>query len=78
MQKQQAIEIVRATFESPFEKGRFVAFVKNLLNEYERDEFTYKGNYVPDSFKEYVNYYERLGKYVDSDDNSIVFYKQRA
>jgi len=32
LDKQQAQDIVRNTFESPFDKGRFVIFVKDLLN----------------------------------------------
>jgi len=33
MDKQQAQDIVRETFESPFDKGRFTIFAKNILNK---------------------------------------------
>jgi len=71
MDKQQAINIVRETFESPFEKGQFKRFIKNLLNQYEEAEITRTGNFIPDSFKDYVSKYERLGKYHDEEDHRI-------
>ena len=71
MDKQQAINIVKETFETPFEKGRFKKFVKNLLNQYEDAEITRIGNFIPDSFKDYINKYERLGKYKDGEDHRI-------
>lgn len=33
MDKQQAQDIVRETFKSPFDKGRFTIFAKNILNK---------------------------------------------
>jgi hypothetical protein len=71
MDKQQAINIVKETFESSFEKGRFVKFVKNLLNQYGEAEITRTGSFIPDSFKDYVSKYERLGKYLDEDNHRI-------
>jgi len=73
MQKQQAINIVRETFESSFDKGQFTNFIKNLLNEPDlSDGFGPRsGNYIPDAFKGYVDKYERLGKYEDRDDKRL-------
>lgn len=71
MDKQQAINIVKETFESPFEKGQYKKFVKNLLNQYEDAEITRTGNFIPDAFKNYVSKYERLGKYQDGEDHRI-------
>src|SRR3989337_2326515 len=71
MDKQQAINIVKETFESQFEKRQFIKFVKNLLNQYEVAEISRTGNYIPDSFKNYVSKYERLGIYRDDDDHRI-------
>ncbi len=65
MNKQQAIELVRNTFESSFDKARFVAFIKNLLNRIEDAPFTYQGNYIPDAYRQYVSTLERIGKYTD-------------
>lgn len=65
MDKQQAIELVKNTFEAPFDKGIFTLLVKNLLNEIEDAPFSYKGNYIPDAFKQYICSLERIGKYTD-------------
>lgn len=71
MNKQQSIALVSKTFESGFDKSSFVGFVRNLLNEYEADEFSYAGRYVPDSFKDYISHYARIGKYTDSKEKRI-------
>jgi hypothetical protein len=65
MNKQQAIDLVRDTLESSFEKARFIGFVKNLLNQIEEAPFTYQGNYIPDAYKPYISTLERVGKYTD-------------
>lgn len=71
MDKQQSINLVKNTFESAFEKIRFKLFIKNLLNQYEESEIFRTGAYIPDTFKKYVTKYERLGKYIDSDNKRI-------
>ena len=65
MNREQAKELIRETFESPFNKEKFVVFIKNLLNKIEEKTFTYQGNYIPDAFKPYINKLERIGKYSD-------------
>jgi len=67
MDKVQASNIVKSTFEKPFDKTVFIGFVKNLLNQIEEAPFTYKGNYINDSFKEYIASLERIGKYSDGE-----------
>ena len=67
MDKVQASNIVKSTFEKPFDKTVFIGFVKNLLNQIEEAPFTYKGNYIHDSFKEYIASLERIGKYSDGE-----------
>ena len=67
MDKIQASNLVKNTFEKPFDKTVFISFVKNLLNQIEEAPFTYKGNYIHDSFKEYIASLERIGKYIDGD-----------
>jgi len=71
MDKQQAINLVKETFESSFERGQFIKFIKNLLNQYEEAEITRTGNYIPDSFKNYISKYERLGIYRDDEGHRI-------
>jgi methylase of polypeptide subunit release factors len=67
MDKVQASNIVKNTFEKPFDKTVFISFIKNLLNQIEEAPFTYKGNYIHDSFKEYIASLERIGKYSDGE-----------
>ncbi|HJS17834.1 MAG TPA: hypothetical protein VJ785_03745, partial [Anaerolineales bacterium] len=73
MDKKQAIKIVRETFEASFDKARFTNFIRNLLNEPDlTDGFGPRtGNSIPDAFKGYVEKYERLGKYEDSEEKRI-------
>ncbi|MBU1153947.1 N-6 DNA methylase [bacterium] len=67
MDKKQAQALIKETFESPFDKNKFVGFVKNLLNEVEEATFIYKGNYIPDAYEQYINTLERIGKYNDGE-----------
>jgi len=62
MDKQQAQEIIKETFESPFDKSGFTGFIKNLLNRIDDAPFTYQGNYIPDAYKQYIKTLERIGK----------------
>ena len=67
MNREQAKELIRRTFESPFNKEKFIVFIKNLLNKIEEKPFTYQGNYIPDAFKPYISKLERIGKYSDGE-----------
>ncbi len=69
MDKQQAQEIIRETFESRFDKSRFIVFVKNLLNRIDESSFIYKGNYINEKFRNYVKSLERIGKFSDGENN---------
>ncbi|MEA1946525.1 MAG: hypothetical protein U9N83_04380, partial [Thermodesulfobacteriota bacterium] len=76
MDKQQAQEIIKETFENPFDKGRFTNFIKNLLNRIDEDSFTYQGQFIPDSYKPFISRYIRVGKFNDGEnriDNLIVY-----
>ncbi len=63
MDKQQAQNLIKETFENPFEKDRFSNFIKNLLNQPEDAYLPYRGNYIPDAYKHYILSLERLYKY---------------
>ncbi len=67
MNKQQARKIIAETFESPFNKDRFIKFVKNLLNRIDDAPFTYQGNYIPEKFRQYIRSLERIGKFSDGE-----------
>ncbi|MCL0070751.1 Eco57I restriction-modification methylase domain-containing protein [Dehalococcoidia bacterium] len=70
MNKEQAKELIKDTFESPFDKEKFVVFIKNLLNRIEESPFIYRGNFIPDAFEQYISTLERIGKYTE-DENEI-------
>jgi hypothetical protein len=63
MDKNQAVQLIRQTFEGPFDRDRFRVFVKNLLNMVEDAPFIYRGKYIPDAYDQYVSTLERIGRY---------------
>ncbi|MCD4803576.1 MAG: N-6 DNA methylase [Anaerolineales bacterium] len=65
--KQQAQELIKETFESSFDKVRFTNFIKNLLNRIDDAPFTYQGSYIPDAYKQYIKKLERIGKFSDGE-----------
>ena len=67
MDKDSAKKLIHETFQNPFDKGRFVSFVKNVLNQIEDAPFTYQGNYIRDAYKPYISSLERIGKYSDGE-----------
>ena len=67
MDTDQARRIVKETLEQPFERERFVNFVKNLLNIVESSPFTYRGNLIPDAYEQHISSMERVGKYTDGE-----------
>ena len=67
MDKQQAQNIIKETFENPFDKDRFTGFAKNLLNQIDDSHFAYYGKFIPDAYKPFISRYERIGKYSDSE-----------
>ena len=72
MDRQAAAKIIRDTFEKPFDKGRFINFSKNLVNYLDDSRnFAYRGNIIPDAYKQYIYTLERIGKYQDTDSNKI-------
>lgn len=72
MQKVQAHNIVRETLQNDFDKDRFVYFVKNLLNKIDETKtFKCTGTYIPEAFRPFVKSYERIGQYIDSENNKI-------
>jgi len=69
MNTQQANDLVRETFEAPFQRNQFIRLIKNLLNYIDDDTFSPRtGNYIPDSFKEYIQSFDRVGIYRNNDE----------
>src|SRR3989338_7247109 len=72
MQKAQAQNLVRETLQNDFDKERFLYFVKNLFNKIDETKtFNYTGAYISEAFRPFVKSYERIGQYVDSENNKI-------
>lgn len=67
MDKKTAQELIEKTFNESFSENQFTLFTKNLLNDLEQGEKvrSYSGNYIWDDFKEHINTYKRIGKYID-------------
>ncbi len=68
MNRQDAIGLIRETFENPFDEARFTRFVRELLNDLQTGpeaQFSYAGQYIRQAYRDYVHRYDRLGKYTD-------------
>jgi len=62
---------IRETFENPFDKTLFAAFTRNLLKSYESRTFSYQGIQIQVAYQEFIQSYERIGKYFDSEGKEI-------
>jgi hypothetical protein len=63
----QARNLIRETFEKPFDKNRFTHFIKNLLNRIEEAPFAYHGQFIPEAYRQYISTLERIGKFNDGE-----------
>ena len=69
MTKDQAKQLVRATFIHRFEKEQFRRFMKELVNRYDEGKAkSWNSLYIPDAFKDHVDRYERLGTFTAAGD----------
>jgi len=71
MDNNQAQELISSLFTQAFDRQRYEHFLRNLLNHFEPRSGHYTGNYIPDAFKEHINQYWRIGKYVDPDGEEL-------
>ena len=72
MDKESAKKLIRNTFQNSFDKEKYIYFIKNLLNQYDESKaFHLHGCYIPDSFKDYIKSYERIGTYTDPEGKKI-------
>lgn len=68
MDKIQAQNLVKETFENSFDENRFRYFIVNLLNHFdEKNERPHCGQYIPEEFRSRVGSFERIGKYADGE-----------
>ncbi len=71
MDKNTAINLIESTFNQAFDETRFEMFAKNFLNDVEPKSNSYSGQYIWDDYKEHVNTYKRIGKYIDPDGEAL-------
>jgi Alw26I/Eco31I/Esp3I family type II restriction m6 adenine DNA methyltransferase len=71
MDKKTAQELIEKTFNNAFSEERFTVFAKNLLNDLEDKDNRYSGNLIWDDYKEHINSYKRIGKYIDPDGQAL-------
>jgi hypothetical protein len=71
MEKKQAQILIEDTFNESFNEDQFTVFARNLLNDFEPKSNTYSGNLLWDDYKEHINTYKRIGKYIDPEGEAL-------
>lgn len=71
MDKKIAQELIEKSFNNAFSEEQFTVFAKNLLNDLEDKDNRYSGNLIWDDYKEHINTYKRIGKYIDPDGEAL-------
>lgn len=71
MDKKTAQELIEKSFNNAFSEEQFTVFAKNLLNDFEDKHNHYSGNLIWDDYKEHINTYKRIGKYIDPDGEAL-------
>lgn len=71
MDKKTVQELIEKTFNNAFSEEQFTVFTKNLLNDFEDKHNQYSGNLIWDDYKEHINTYKRIGKYIDPDGEAL-------
>jgi hypothetical protein len=71
MDKKTAQELIEKTFNNAFNEEQFTVFTKNLLNDFEAKHNRYSGILIWDGYKEHINTYKRIGKYIDPDGEAL-------
>jgi len=74
MDQQAASRLISSTFNQPFDDARFHVFIRNLLNDIDESKattFELHGQFIHESFRQHITHYKRVGKYFDTDGNSL-------
>jgi hypothetical protein len=71
MDKKTAQNLIEDIFNDSFSEERFTIFAKNLLNDLEPKSNFYTGNLIWDDYKEHINTYKRIGKYIDPEGEAL-------
>ncbi|MCX5718319.1 MAG: Eco57I restriction-modification methylase domain-containing protein [Nitrospirae bacterium] len=80
MEKQAVARLIKDALQNPFDRERFVYFIKNLLNKIDESKAFHARGYVPEIFKDHVKTYERIGTYTDPEGKKtdiLVVYLQK-
>ena len=54
MDKFSGYKIVKDTLQDSFDKGRFVYFIKSLLNQIDESKVFHAHGYIPEIYKDYT------------------------
>ncbi len=71
MDKKQALQQIRDIFQNGFRRENYEHFIRNLLNQVEPRDNHYSGNLIPEAFREHINQYWRIGKYIDPEGTEL-------
>jgi len=74
MTTEQAKNLIIQTFENQFDKNNFITFISNILKSYDKEralESRAGIQGVTETFLDFINSWERIGRYEDEDENII-------
>lgn len=71
MKKQEALQLVKTTFNGKFEEQSFQIFIANLLKNYTPLEKVREGQYIREAFRNYILKYKIVGTFLDTEKNSV-------
>ena len=71
MDKLQAQLTIDDVLQQPFKREKFINFIRNLLNNIETRNRHYSGNLVPEAYRDHINQYWRMGKYITPDGEEV-------
>lgn len=64
MTREQAISLIKTTFEDHFNEENFKRFIVEIFKDnYQKIDKDFYGNYIPEAYREFVQSYKRLLKY---------------
>jgi len=69
--KESAKKLIKNTFQSSFNKEKFIYFIKNLLNQYDESKAFFARDYNSSDPNNCINTYECIGNYTDSEGKEI-------
>ena len=71
MDYNSAKKLIKATFNYPFDEGRFRYFAINLLNDVDESKARKFRGYIKNAFKPHIKSYQRIGTYTDPEGEKV-------